>query len=109
MAGKQPLSSADCDKMMQADLAKARGCVSRLYGNGVTCACARNVLVDMCYNMGQEKLEKYSEMNKAIKEMNNGVKKETETTWKQIADEAEKTTWCKNNSDRCTLIKTCDN
>ena len=31
MAGKQPLSSADFNKMMQADLAKARGCVSRLY------------------------------------------------------------------------------
>ena len=53
MAGKQPLSSADFNKMMQADLAKARGCVSRLYGNGVTCACARNVLDDMCYNMGE--------------------------------------------------------
>ena len=65
----------------------------------------------MCYNMGQEKLEKYSEMNKAIKEMNNdvkemnngvkemnnGFKKEKKTTWKQIADLVKKTDWCKKN------------
>ena len=66
----------------------------------------------MCYNMGQEKLETdFEKMNKAIKEMNNGVKKEKETTWEDVANEMEKKTWCTENSDRCKrnqkLIKTC--
>ena len=61
MAGKQALTKPDCDKLMKSDLAKARAGMKRLYGygNNVTCPCARNVLVDMVYNLGERGLGKF--------------------------------------------------
>ena len=43
----------------------------------------------MCYNMGQEKLEKYSEMNKAIKD--------SKKDWTLKAKEVKNSDWCKKN------------
>ena len=57
----------------------------------------------MCYNMGQEKLEKFSTMNNAIKD--------SKKDWTLKAKEMKDTDWCKENEDRCkrnrTLIETC--
>ena len=59
----------------------------------------------MCYNMGQEKLEKFSTMNNAIKD--------SKKDWTLKAKEVEGSELCKKDKKRCdksvTLIRTCIN
>ena len=101
MAGTQALSLSDCDRLLQSDLNIARAGVQRIYGNTVTCQCAHNVLVDMCYNLGEGGLSSFRTLKGYIQQEN----------WQAAGNSLTTTLWYKQVGRRgprnVAWIKTC--
>ena len=97
------LSQPQCEKLLQTDLNTARSGERAIYGNKVSCQCAKDVLVDMTYNLGQAGLASFHTFNSLIES----------GQWTAAADDLRTgTRWCGQVGNRCTRnmaqIKKCN-
>ena len=68
MNGSQCLSQAQCTTLLQKRVNVARSGESAIFGNSISCACAKNVLVDMTYNLGQAGLASFGQFDSLMKQ-----------------------------------------
>ena len=101
MSGAQCLSQAQCTTLLQKRVNVARSGESAIFGNSITCACAKNVLVDMTYNLGQAGLASFNQFNSLMKQ----------GKWAAAAQDLAGTAYCRQVGTRCTrnqnIIKGC--
>jgi GH24 family phage-related lysozyme (muramidase) len=81
------LTEPQCDKLFEHNLNVARKRVVDIYGDSFTCPCAKNVLIDLAYNMGRNILN-----SKDLETFNSLIK---EGKWIPAAQALEKNPWCK--------------
>ena len=86
------LTQPQCEKLLMTDVQTARSGFNAIYGNSITCQCAKDVLVDMTYNLGQAGLAGFYTFNSMIKSHQ----------WVTAADHLTATLWCSQVKSRCT-------
>ena len=99
--GSQCLSQSQCSTLLNDTIATARSGEQQIYGN-VSCYCAKEVLVDMTFNLGEAGLSTFNTFNSYIKS----------EQWDAAANDLYTTLWCSQVGSRCTRdadqIKMCD-
>ena len=102
-SGSQCLSQSQCEKLLSADVNTARSGQHAIYGSKVSCQCAKDVLVDMTYNLGQYGLSTFHTFNSLIEQ----------GRWTEAASDLRTgTAWCGQVGNRCARnmnqIKMCN-
>ena len=102
-SGAQCLSQHQCEQLLQTDVNTARSGERAIYGSKVSCQCAKDVLVDMTYNLGQAGLSSFHTFNSLIEQ----------GRWTEAANDLRTgTRWCGQVGNRCTRnmnqIKMCN-
>ena len=97
------LTKSQCSDLLTPQVNIARNCEKDIYGNKISCACAKNVLVDMCYNLGEGGLSGFYTFNSLMEQ----------GEWDEAANDLEtQTLWCSQVGTRCTrdadIIRGCD-
>ena len=95
------LSQSVCNNLLNDAVSSAEAGEQSIYGN-VSCYCAKEVLVDMTYNLGVSGLSGFYTFNSYIEEQN----------WDAAADDLYGTLWCSQVGNRCSRdaeqIRACD-
>ena len=86
------LSKSQCEQLLDTEVDVARQGEKQIYGNSITCSCAKSVLVDMTYNLGEAGLASFTTFNSL---MESGQ-------WDAAADDLSGTLWCSQVGSRCT-------
>ena len=96
------LSQSQCSQLLDQQVDVARSGEKQIYGNSISCSCAKSVLVDMTYNLGEAGLASFTTFNSL---MESGQ-------WDAAADDLSGTLWCSQVGSRCTRdqnqIRMCD-
>ena len=90
LSGSKCLSESQCTVLLQSELNKARNSEAAVFGNSVSCGCAKSVLVDMSYNLGS--LSGFPTFDSYIKS----------GQWVTAANDLAGTLWCRQVGNRCT-------
>ena len=96
------LTQTQCEQLLDKEVDVARQGEQQIYGNTITCSCAKSVLVDMTYNLGEAGLASFTTFNSLMEQ----------GQWDAAADDLSGTLWCSQVGSRCTRdqdqIRQCD-
>ena len=97
------LTKSQCNDLLDNEVDIARAGEKSIYGNNVSCKCAKYVLVDMDYNLGTAGLATFTTFQSYIEA----------SEWDKAADDLYTTLWCSQVGSRCDRdaeqIRGCDN
>ena len=84
------LSHSQCEKLLDGDLKVAEENEERVFGDSV-CSCVKAVLIDMTYNLGKGRINKFETFKSYIKAKN----------YKAAGEDLKDTKWCGQVGVRC--------
>ena len=87
------LNFYQCKRLLFNEVEVARKRYQHIYGDSITCECAKEVLIDMSYNLGKAELASLTDFNDLMKA----------GWWDKAADYLRQTLYCKQegNGNRC--------
>ena len=86
------LSQSQCNSLLETEIVSARNGEAKIFGSSVSCSCAKAVLVDMTYNLGEAGLASFGTFDSLVKQ----------GKWAAAAADGKGTKWCHQTGSRCT-------